>query len=191
MPQSLQFLADRQKSDSLYDYHNLLLTWYGAVYNQNSYQRRRIMIIMIMIPCITYVKFGWIVHQMTPNQTQGIGHQKYISHMCTIGPRVPNFHPFCSTIIAFFKIFHILGFPIDSHVKMSKCHKICKTWPIAKKSDSLYSTMVANVLIKFGWHWIKTVGGEAFWNFRPHIVLYWEKFQSAIEFLIFGRSPKN
>ncbi len=41
-------------------------------------------------------------------------------------------------------------FPIDSHLKNSKCHKIFKTWLIAKKSNSLYSTMAANVLIKFG-----------------------------------------
>ncbi len=77
---------------------------------------------------------------------------------------------------------------------MSKCHNIFKTWPIAKKNDSLYSTMVANVLIKLGWHpgWHQmiTVGGEAFWNFQPHMVLCWEKIQSAIEFVIFGRSPK-
>ena len=49
-----------------------------------------------------------------------------------------------------FEIIHILGFPIDSHVKISECHKIFKTWPIAKESDSLYSTMVAYVLIKIG-----------------------------------------
>ncbi len=29
--------------------------------------------------------------------------------------------------------------------------------------------MVANVLIKFGWHQMENVGGEAFWNFQPHI----------------------
>ena len=43
--------------------------------------------------------------------------------------------------------------------EISKCHKIFKTWPIATKSNSLYFTMVANVLIKFGWHRMKTVGG--------------------------------
>ncbi len=71
-----------------------------------------------------------------------------------------------------FEIFHILGFLIDSHVKISKCHKIFKTWPNAKKSNSLYSTMIANVLIKFGWHQMKTVGGVAFWPFQLHMVLY-------------------
>ncbi len=50
---------------------------------------------------------------------------------------------------AVLETFLILGFPIDPHVKISKCHKIFKTWPIAKKSNSLYSTMLANVLIKF------------------------------------------
>ena len=51
--------------------------------------------------------------------------------------------------LAVFEIFHILGFPIDSHVKISKYHKIFKTCPIAKKINSLYSAMVANVLITF------------------------------------------
>ncbi len=83
--------------------------------------------------------------------------------MCTVVHRVPNFRPFRSTISHhdFRDNIHTLGFPIDSHVKISKCHK---TWPIAKKSDSLYSTIlvVANVFIKFGSHQMKTVGGEAF-----------------------------
>ena len=59
---------------------------------------------------------------------------------------------------------HILGFPTDSHVKISKCHKFCKTWPIAKKSNSLHSRMVSSVLIKFGWDPMKTVGEVAFWK---------------------------
>ena len=60
---------------------------------------------------------------------------------------------------AVFKILHISWFPIDSHVKTTKRHKLFVTWWIAKKSNSLYSPMAANVLIKFGWHRMKTVGG--------------------------------
>ncbi len=98
---------------------------------------------------------------MTPNQTQGIGHQKVPTYVhCST--QSSKFYPFRSTISRFRYNIHILGFPIDSHVKISKCHNIFKTWPIAKKNDSLYSTMVANVLIKFGWHQMKTVGGEVF-----------------------------
>ncbi len=94
---------------------------------------------------------------------------------------------------AIFKIFHILGFPIDSHVKISKCHKIFKTCPIAKKSNSLqlYSAMVANVLIKFGWLRMKTVGGVAFWNFQPHMALCWQKFQSAVFFYFWQITKKS
>ncbi len=40
------------------------------------------------------------VHRMTPNQTQGIGHQVTL-HMCTMVPRVPNFRPLRSTISGF------------------------------------------------------------------------------------------
>ncbi len=68
-----------------------------------------------------------------------------------LGPQVPNFHLFRSTI-SLFKILHIYDFPIDAHVKISKCDKIVKTYPIAKKSSNLFSTMVAksNVLISLG-----------------------------------------
>ncbi len=60
-----------------------------------------------------------------------------------LAPRIPNLHACRSTISP-------LGFPIHSHVKISKCHKIFGTRPMAKKSNSLYSFMVANVLMKFG-----------------------------------------
>ena len=68
-----------------------------------------------------------------------------------------------TTRSAVFEIFRILGFPIDSHVKLSKCHEIFKTWSIAKKSNNLY-------LIHYGRQcphkvWLtsmKTVGGVTF-----------------------------
>ncbi len=63
-------------------------------------------------------------------------------------------------------------FLIDSHVKIWKCHILFKAWLIVKKTNSLYSPMTANVLIKFGWHRMKTVVGVGFWNFQPHMVLY-------------------
>ncbi len=55
-------------------------------------------------------------HQMTPNQTRAIGHENhptYVHCTCCIVARVPNLCPFCSVII-----FRILGFPIESHVKI-------------------------------------------------------------------------
>ena len=47
----------------------------------------------------------------------------------------PECHIFVRFVLrsADFEIFHILGFPIDPHVKISKCHKVVKTWSIAKK----------------------------------------------------------
>ena len=65
---------------------------------------------------------------------------------------------------AIFEIFNILGFPTDSNVQISKCHKFCKTWPITKKHNSLHFPMVSNVLIKFGWDPMKIVGEVAFEN---------------------------
>ena len=73
-----------------------------------------------------------------------------------LGLRVPNIYMFRSTFSRF-QIFHILWFSIDSDVKMSKCHKLFKTWLIAKKSNRMYSPMVANVLITFGRHQMKTL----------------------------------
>ncbi len=100
---------------------------------------------------------------MTPNQSQGIGHQRYPSCM-NCSTLSPNFLLASPTISRFWDISH-LGFTIDSHVKISKCHKFCKTWLISKASNSLHSPMVNNVLIKFGWDPMKTVGEVAFWNF--------------------------
>ncbi len=104
-------------------------------------------------------------------------------YMCSIEPWVPKFRQFCSTISRF-EIFYSLGFTIDAYIKTSKCQESFKTWPIAQKSDSLYSAMVANVLIKFVWHEMKTVGGEAFEIYSPiWACTCWEKVQSAIKSL--------
>ncbi len=60
--------------------------------------------------------------------------------------------------------------------------------------------MTALFIIKYGSDRIKTVGGVAFWKFRPiwYALCYKKicsyvkkKYQSAIKFLIFGRSPKK
>ncbi len=103
-------------------------------------------------------------------------------HMSTIKPQVPNFHQFCSTISRFQDIPH---FTFSRWLPCKNCAtKFLKLGRLPKK-------VPCSVLIKFGWHQMKTVGGEEFWNFQPHMVLCSEKFQSAIEFLIFGRLPKK
>ncbi len=58
--------------------------------------------------------------------------------------------------------------PLTPMLKFQGATIFFKIWPIAKKRDSLYSTMVANVHIKFGWHQMKTVGA-GFWNFQPRV----------------------
>ena len=45
-----------------------------------------------------------------------------------------------------------------------------------KKSNKLYSPLIPILSIKFGWNWIKTVGGVAFWR----SYLTWEILQSAL-----------
>ncbi len=84
-----------------------------------------------------------------------------------------------------------LGFPLDSHVQISNCHRFCKTWLIARKNNSLYSCMVSNVLITVRPHLIKTVGEVTFGNFLILMVLCSEKIQSAIIFVFFGILPKK
>ena len=81
------------------------------------------------------------VHRMTPTKLKESG-IKTALNMCTVVPRVPNFRPFRSTSGRSWDISHF-KFPFDSYVKIPKCHKIFKTWPIAKKSNIRYSTMVA------------------------------------------------
>ncbi len=51
--------------------------------------------------------------------------------------------------------------------------------------------MITNVVIKFGWTPMKVVGEIALTKLQLHMVLYYEKFQNAIIFAIFGRSPKK
>ncbi len=57
------------------------------------------------------------------------------------------------------------GFPIDSHVKISKCRILFLIWSIAKKSNSLYPPMVSNGLIINLDETMKTLARVAFWDF--------------------------
>ncbi len=62
------------------------------------------------------------VHRMTPNQTQGIGQQKYPTYVHCDTPS-PNFRPFHSIISRFWDIFHILGFPLTPVLKFQSATK--------------------------------------------------------------------
>ncbi len=88
-------------------------------------------------------------------------------HMCTVGPQVPNFPPFCSTISRFRDISHFRIFPLTPMLKFHSATKFVKLGWLAREVIAyLHSIMVANVLIAFDWHRMKTVG-VAFWNFQP------------------------
>ena len=110
------------------------------------------------------------MHRINPNQAQGIGHQKYPTYVyCrTPSPKfssVSLYNPLFSRYCTFY------DFPIVSHVKISKCHKIFNRWHIGKTFITLYFHIAALLIMKFGSDWIKSVGGVAFWNFQPHMVL--------------------
>ena len=81
---------------------------------------------------------------MTPNQTQGIGHQKYFPQ-CTVGPESQIFVRFALGS-AIFEIFHILGFPIDSFVNISKCHAILKLGRLPRKLITCWSNVLTKLL---------------------------------------------
>ncbi len=87
---------------------------------------------------------------------------KITFHICTIPPRVQNFRYFALRLPVF-EIFHILGFSIESHVKISKRYNIFKTWPIFKEKEwPEFYRGSPNVVIKFGYNHIKTIRGTTF-----------------------------
>ncbi len=98
---------------------------------------------------------------MTLDQTQGIGHQKYLIHAHCSTPS-PKFSSVSLHDQPFLRYSTFYDFPIDCHVKISKCHKIFKFWQIAKTFIILHPLMTALFIIKFGSGRIKSVGGVAF-----------------------------
>ena len=76
-------------------------------------------------------------------------------------------------------------------LKFQSATNFFKTWPIAKKSDSLYSAMIAQcpheVWLTSDEHCSRSSVLKCPAPYDPVLT----KFQSTIEFLIFGRSPKK
>ena len=105
------------------------------------------------------------VHRMTPNQTQGIRHQKYLTyvHCSTPSPKFSSVSLYDQPSLRY----STLRFPIDSYVKISKCHKFFNVWQIVKIPITLYSPTTAVFIVKFGPDQMKTVRGVVFWNFQP------------------------
>ncbi len=109
---------------------------------------------------------------MPSNQTQGIGHQKYPTYVHS-STQSPNFLPVWVYDLPFSRYSTFYDFPIDSHVKISKCHKIFKFWQIANIYHNFCSLMTPLFIIKFGSDWIKTGGGVGFSNFCLSIHEFW------------------
>ena len=95
---------------------------------------------------------------MTPNWTQMTWPEKHPT--CAV-PR--NASPKFSSVslygqpLSIYCIFY--GFSFDTHVKFQSVTKCLKFGRLL----STVIAMVANVLINFDWHWLKTVGGVPFW----------------------------
>ena len=93
---------------------------------------------------------------MAPTQTQGIGHQKYPTYVHCSAPSPKFVVPFALRNV--FKILHIYKFPIDSYVKISKCHKIFKFCRSPIYTITFYSRMTTLFIIKFSSDRMKTEG---------------------------------
>ncbi len=126
---------------------------------------------------------------MTPNQTQGSGYQKYPTYVhCS-----PPSGKFSSILLYAQPFWDIpyFRFPLDSYVKIQKCHKIFKTWPIVKKSSSLYSTMVAQCPHKVWLTWDENCGRSSVLKFPPLYGPVLTKISKCHKFLFFARSPES
>ncbi len=108
---------------------------------------------------------------MTRNWTQENQDKESTLHTHFLRSRGPNFHLFRSMISSFQEIVHFRIFPLTPMLTFQSATIFFTKWPIVKKSNHLYSTMAASILIKFGWDLMKTVGVAAFWNFQHHTVL--------------------
>ena len=142
---------------------------------------------MIMTPCI---KFGWIgwklweeqrfkkivkleILQSSPNDPKpnSSNRSSKVPYICEL--HYPESHIFVrfALRLAVFEIFHISGFSLTPMLKFQ-----CATFFLFFLADhqdihNFYSSMTAVFIIKFGPYRITTVGGVAFWNFQPHMVL--------------------
>ncbi len=105
---------------------------------------------------------------MTPNQTQGIGHQTYPAYVNCATPSPQIFVRFVLRL-AVFEIFYILDFSIDSHVKSATKFLfiylfIYLYYFFADRQNihTLHSSMTALFINKFDSDRMKTVGQVAF-----------------------------
>ena len=104
------------------------------------------------------------VHRMTPNQTQGIRHQKYPPYICAL--YYPESHIFVRFALrsAVFKMLHMFGF----------CHRLtllkvkvphCFYFLADRQNKYNIRFLMAALFI------IRRAGGVASWNFQPHMAL--------------------
>ena len=92
--------------------------------SDENWERSRVLKIVIKLESLQS-------SQNDPKPNSRIGHEKCPIYLhCTLSPKF-------SSVSLYDQPFCFPWFPIDSHVKLSKCHKFCKNWPIAKKSNTL------------------------------------------------------
>ena len=85
--------------------------------------------------------------------------------MCTVVPRVPNFHPFRSTISCFQDIAHFRIFPLTPMLKFQSAINRLPIYTI-----TFHSLMTTLFSVKFGSDRMKNGAGVVFWNFCSHRV---------------------
>ncbi len=103
-----------KRSDSLYEYDALYKVW-----TNETWERSRV---------LKTVKLETL--QSAPNDPKPNSRNRasIVPYLCAM------YYPESQISIRFalrsavFKILHMLGFPIESHVKISTCHKLFKFW---------------------------------------------------------------
>ncbi len=94
------------------------------------------------------------IHRMTLNWAHRITHEKYPTYSAS---RVPNFHPFCSTISHFQDTVHFRIFPLTLMLKF-------ENFKDRQNIHNFIIIMTALFIIKLGSDRKKTAGLVAFWN---------------------------
>ncbi len=109
----------------------------------------------------------WLQTELKESDTKNILHIPFLE------PRVPNFHPFCSTISRFPYTAHFKMFPFNHMLKFQSTTKCLKLSRLPRDVKYPYSTTIVNRLIKFGCDWMKT-RSSFFETYSPMITVLTE-----------------
>ena len=127
-----------KKSDSLHDYDALYKVWMNRMKIGSGEEFKKFQ---------TWRFYK--VHRMTPNQTQGFGHQKYLSYMQYSTPS-PKFSSVLLYDQPFSRYSAFQVFLLTPMLKSQSATNFLKLGPLSRKVIACILSWQPNVLIKFG-----------------------------------------